>query len=377
VARIEEEEEEDEKKEEVEVEMRHRTSEEWSSFSGRASNSLSSLGHYPFSFRHPPRGKHIVQGSPPFVFSRSTATPHSKSTSIRATRETRSTGNVETTSHASSPSGALTSRQRPSSFELSPHEHVRGMSIPSRHPVAGAISRRRAGNVPVSPTSVKGLTATGTSPQQQAFEEHCQHLRASVRSEDGRSSRSCNRRLMARSRRASAKIRWASFLGLRNGSTASLARIGSAFRSRSRSRHASSGSGGTGTGSGASSRHNSHVSLSNVSLALGRARAQSLIHGIGSASRSSLELVLGRTSGGPGPGAVRLSGGESSDASEGALSNPESHTFGVPVVGGAGISALPRRVGGARARARLRAIRIVHRRRPCRRGRARRRQRRP
>jgi hypothetical protein len=79
-----------------------------------------------------------------------------------------------------------------------------------------------------------------------------------------------------------------SLLGSRNGSATTLARIGSAFRSRSRSRNTSSGS-----GSGESSRHNSHVSVSNASLALGCVRAHSLIQGIGSASRSSIELVLG------------------------------------------------------------------------------------
>ena len=63
----------------------------------------------------------------------------------------------------------------------------------------------------------------------------------------------------------------ASLLGLRNGSTASFARFGSAFRSRLHSRHTSSLFGGT--VSGASSQHNKRVSVSNVSLALGRARA--------------------------------------------------------------------------------------------------------
>ena len=82
----------------------------------------------------------------------------------------------------------------------------------------------------------------------------------------------------------------ASLLGSRNGSATSLARISGAFRSRSRSRNESSGSA---SGSGGSSRHNSHVSVSSASLALGRARAHSLIQGIGGASRSSIELVLG------------------------------------------------------------------------------------
>jgi hypothetical protein len=91
----------------------------------------------------------------------------------------------------------------------------------------------------------------------------------------------------------------------------------------------------------------SHVSVSSASLALRRARAHSLIQGIGGASRSSIELVLGRIpqpSSPPATGAVRLGDRSDVDGSEGALSNPESHTFGLPVVGGAG-SLLPRRAG--------------------------------
>ena len=69
-------------------------------------------------------------------------------------------------------------------------------------------------------------------------------------------------------------------------------------------------------------------------------RAYNLIQGIGSASRSSIELFLGRI---PQPGspltigAMRL--GDTSD-----VGNPESHTFGLSVVGDAG-SLLPRRAG--------------------------------
>jgi hypothetical protein len=80
-------------------------------------------------------------------------------------------------------------------------------------------------------------------------------------------------------------------------------------------------------------------------LALGRARAHSPIQGIGGASRSSIELVLGHmTSSPPATGAVRLGNMSNVDGSEGVLNNPESHTFGLPVVGGGG-SLLPRRAG--------------------------------
>ncbi|KAH9172425.1 hypothetical protein EDB89DRAFT_2242881 [Lactarius sanguifluus] len=373
----------DDEAEEVEFEEEEaqpRTSDEPSSFSGRASNSLSSLGQpipgrYPFSFRHPGRGGSISStGSPPFAFSRATATPQSKSTSTRASRETRSTGNVETTTNASSSPDANSpvSVGAASSSAYSP-DPISGMPMPPRHPTAGASGRQRAGTVPipVSPTPAGAITATRPRQQATLFDEHQhqQHFRTeSIGSgsdhEDEHASRSAqpspDGSLEARERedsvgllspsppssQSSPRVSLLSSRS-RNGSAASLARIGGAFRSRSRSRHTSSGS-GTGSGSGASSRHNSHVSLSSVSLALGghRARAHSLIQSIAGASHSSVELVLGRTPSSQ-PGAVRLGDISDADASAsdgGALSNPENHTFGMPVVGGAG-TALPRRAG--------------------------------
>jgi hypothetical protein len=83
---------------------------------------------------------------------------------------------------------------------------------------------------------------------------------------------------------------------------------------------------------------------------LSHAHTESLIHDIGSVSWSSIELVLGCMSG-PGPGVIQLSGsGELSDVSEGSSmpsSNPESHMFGMPIVGRAGTTALPQCSGGA------------------------------
>jgi hypothetical protein len=64
---------------------------------------------------------------------------------------------------------------------------------------------------------------------------------------------------------------------------------------------------------------------------------------------SSIELVLGHMpSSPPATGTVRLGDTSDLDGSEGALSNPESHTFGLPVVGGAG--GLLSRRAGVRAR---------------------------
>jgi hypothetical protein len=124
----------------------------------------------------------------------------------------------------------------------------------------------------------------------------------------------------------------ASFLGSRNGSATSLTRIGGAFRSRSRLRNTSSDSGsGSGSGNGGSSRHNSHVLVSHASLALGRVRAHNLIQGIGGASRSSIELVLGHMPSSPSAtGTVRLGDMSDVDGSKGALSKPESIRLACP-----------------------------------------------
>jgi hypothetical protein len=356
--------------EEEEGDFQPRSSEEPSSFSGRASNSLSSLGQpipsrYPFAFRHPARGGSMSStGSPPFAFSRTVATPQSKSTSTRGSHDTRSTGNVETAS-SSPEAGSPVSVAPPSSSAHSPQDQVRGMPMPPRHPAAGAGGRQRPNTAPgpASPTP-GGLSATRP---RQTFEQP-RHLRPDSGAsdelleserEDDRASRSGqpspDGSLEAREREDSVGLLSphssqpsprASLLGSRNGSATSLARISGAFRPRSRSRNTSSGSG---TGS-ASSRHNSHVSVSSASLALGRARAHSLIHSIGGASRSSIELVLGRVGqpGSPATRAMRLGDSSDADGSEGALTNPESHTFGLPPIVG-GPSMLPRRAG-ARAR---------------------------
>jgi hypothetical protein len=176
-------EDEDGGEEEVEEDFNPWSSEEPSSFSGRASNSLSSLGQpipsrYPFAFRHPARGGSMSStGSPPFAFSRATATPQSKSTSTRESHETRSTGNMETAS--SSPSGSTTSAVSPSSSVPSTQD-VRGMPMPPRHPAAaGGRHLPSTAPNPVSPTPAGGLTA---SRSRQTFEGHCQ-LRQSIGSE--------------------------------------------------------------------------------------------------------------------------------------------------------------------------------------------------
>src|SRR5258707_8708849 len=131
-----EEEEEEEGEEEEHQDLNPQSSEEPSSFSGRASNSLSSLGQpipsrYPFAFRHPARGGSMSStGSPPFAFSRATATPQSKSTSTRESRETRSSGNAgRKTASSSPPAGSPVSAGSPTSAAPNPQD-VRGSPIP-------------------------------------------------------------------------------------------------------------------------------------------------------------------------------------------------------------------------------------------------------
>jgi hypothetical protein len=236
------------------------------------------------------------------------------------------------------------------------------MPMPPCHP--GADSRQRPSTAPSPVSLTPAGSITATRPRQ-TFEGHCRQLRQSIGSEvvpesdreDGRPSRlgqpSPDGSLEVQEREDSVGFLFppssqlnpkASVLGSHNGSVTSLARIGGAFCSRSRSRNPSLGSG---SGSGGKSRHNSHVSVSSASLALGRARAHSLSHGISGASRSSIELVLGHVSqpeSPPATGAVRLGDTSDVDGSEGALSNPESYTFGLPVVGSAS-SLLPRHIG--------------------------------
>jgi hypothetical protein len=256
-----------------------------------------------------------------------------------ANRTTRSTGNAETTTASSSPSGGSpTSAVSPTSFVPSPQD-VRGMPTSPRRPAAeGGRQRPSTAPSPVSPTPTGGLTATRP---RQTFEGRRQ-LRQSIGSEvlqepdreDDRASRSGqpspDGSLEAREREDSVGLLSpsssqpsprASLLGSRNGSATSLARISGASRSRSRSRNEISGSG---SGSGGNSRHNSYFSVSNASLALERARAHSLIQCIGGASRSSIELVLGHMpSSPPATGVVRLGDTSDVEGSEGALSNPD------------------------------------------------------
>ena len=123
-------------------------------------------------------------------------------------------------------------------------------------------------------------------------------------------------------------------VGSRSACATSLTRISSVFRSCSRSRNIGTGSG---SGSGGSSPRNSHVSVSSASLALGPTGPHSLIQAL-----AALRDLT--SSSPPATGAVLPDDASDADGSEGALRDSESHTFGLPVVGGAA-SLLPRGTG--------------------------------
>ncbi|KAF8482280.1 hypothetical protein F5888DRAFT_1847754 [Russula emetica] len=197
--------------------------------------------------------------------------------------------------------GTPTSAVSPTSSVLSP-QGVRGMPMAPCHPAAGGGCQLPSTvPSPVSPTLAGGLTATRPW---QTFEGYLQQLHHSIGSE-----------VLPESDREDDCAR----LGqpLPDGSLEAREReysISGAFRSRSRS--------------------------------LGCAHAHCLIQGFGGTSWFSIELVLGHMPQPSSPlatGAVRLGVTSDVDGSEGALSNLESHTFGLSVAGG--VSLLPWRAG--------------------------------
>ncbi|KAF8499709.1 hypothetical protein F5888DRAFT_104910 [Russula emetica] len=227
--------------------------------------------------------------------------------------------------------GTPTSAVSPTSSVLSP-QGVRGMPMAPCHPAArGGCQLPSTVPSPVSPTLAGGLTATRPW---QTFEGYLQQLHQSIGSEvllESDREDDCARlgqplpdgSLEAREREYSVGLLSppssqlsprASLLSSRNSSLTFFTWISGAFRSRSRS--------------------------------LGCAHAHCLIQGFGGTSWFSIELVLGHMPQPSSPlatGAVRLGVTSDVDGSEGALSNLESHTFGLSVAGG--VSLLPWRAG--------------------------------
>ncbi|KAI0033213.1 hypothetical protein K488DRAFT_85134 [Vararia minispora EC-137] len=376
-------------------EYERRTSAEQPSTSGRASNSLSSLGQpipgrYPFTFRHPARGGSLSSAgafsssTPSHAHSHSRHTPQSKSTSSNtgASRISRSTGNGESSTSDSPLSAAIPDVPSPAGISAR-------MPMPPRHPAAPR-GRGRAGTVPAptSPTpaaygQTRVRTGTHTSESGTDVERSVLYeseletsvlgpLDLGVGDDDALSHRSDTRshHSDARSHRShrsgaprtgSASPSPSSLLALEREGEDSVGLLSartssSGLRSRrssgtgSRSRH-SSGPGSrsprsSGPGSrspGLGSRRSSgprHSSPSSVSLERIRQRTQSLIQSIGSASRSSIEGVRSRTQ-----SLVRIRDAETDqDQDQGAYtsedggragtgSEAENYTFGVPAPG--------------------------------------------
>jgi hypothetical protein len=183
------------------------------------------------------------------------------------------------------------------------------MPMPPCHPAAaGGRQRPSTAPSPASPTPA-GLTATRP---RQTFEGRRQ-LRQSIGlevlhesdREDDRPSHlgqpSPDGSLEAREREDSVGLvsppssqpsPRVSLFGSRNSSATSLTRISGTFRSRSRSRNTKHWLRLRQRWKLTITRMSQYL-LSSASLALGRARAHSLIQGIGGASRSSIELILG------------------------------------------------------------------------------------
>jgi hypothetical protein len=253
-----------EEEEEEEEDINPWSSEEPSSLSGYASNSLSSLGqpipsHCPFALCHQARGGSTSStGPPPFASSHA-----GKGTSTRKSHETRSAGNIETAS--SSPSGGSpTLAASPTSSVPSTQDVARDMPMPPCHPAAGRqrvnAPRRHQALSPLHQRAV--LRPHGHDKHSRGTVSSC--IRASDwKSYTGLTARTTahpawdslrpmgHRSLEARGREDSVGLPSlpssqpsprASLHGSCNGGSTSLARISGAFHPRSHSRNTSLGS---------------------------------------------------------------------------------------------------------------------------------------
>ncbi|KAJ3979955.1 hypothetical protein F5890DRAFT_807692 [Lentinula detonsa] len=345
-----------------------------SSGSGRASNSMSSLGHpvssrYPFQFRHPTRGASYSSGVP------SHATPPSNGHSIasRFSQNTRSTGNRESVDSHSPRSHYTSGSDAASPISMS------GLPMPPRHPQQyQGRGRARAGTVPVpsvqsSPSidfprraRVRGRNSDPyhTSEPEPALWssdlEHEDDLEDDSRIEDSRIEDSIMDSRIEDSimeqpepEGSQEAAEGEDVVGLLSPSGVPSPRTSfSALRHRastlSSHHHRSSGAGsGSGSRSGSNSRTNSHSGSSSGSRSRAgsmsvvmsvRSRAQSLMQNVSSASRSSLELVQDAMRSRANSSMARLeedspyysdrTHSRSASGSDGLMSSQENYTFG-------------------------------------------------
>ncbi|KAF9074125.1 hypothetical protein BDP27DRAFT_1214782 [Rhodocollybia butyracea] len=365
-------EEDEEEDEDEEEESGVNTSEDPSSSSGRASNSMSSLGHpvssrYPFQFRHPTRGTSPSSGVPS-----SFASPPSNGQSIasRLSQNTRSTRNRESTDSHSPRSHYTTS----SSDAASPMS-MSGLPMPPRHPQPyQGRGRARAGTVPVpsipSSPSIDFPRGARTRPR------HSEPYRSSSpepaiwssdleHDDDPEDDSRVEHSIMEQpepegSQEAAEGDDVVGLLSPSNRPSPRTSFTAISLRHRAStlsSHHRRSFGGGSGSGSasgsrsGSNSRTNSNSGSSSgsrsrpgsISVAMSvRSRAQSLMQNVSSASRSSLDLVQGAMRSRANSSMARLeedspyssdrTHSRSASGSDGLMSSSqENYTFGQPV----------------------------------------------
>ncbi|KAJ7276691.1 hypothetical protein C8J57DRAFT_1310065 [Mycena rebaudengoi] len=320
--------------------------------SGRASGSMSSLGHpvtsrYPFQFRRPARGTSGSSGAASHI---SPASNNTRSTQSRVSQATQSTGNRES-SDSHSP------RSHTASSDHERHNSASGIPMPPRHPQQGR-SRVRAGTVPVasgssSPSSPvdfpragrartrtrmdSGVTdafgAAAIVPHGASDAEHdAAEMEQAVEPAESEGSHEAEREdilgLLTLSAGPSPK---SSIAALRHRAS-NLSHHRRGFGSQSGSSHSR-----THSHSGSSSSRSRAGSIS-ISV---RSRAQSMLQNIGAASQSSLELVQGAMRLRANSSMARLeedssdartnSHSRSGSASDALPSSGENHTFGHPL----------------------------------------------
>ncbi|KAJ7641729.1 hypothetical protein FB45DRAFT_361259 [Roridomyces roridus] len=136
--------------------------------SGRASGSMSSLGHpvvsrYPFQFRRPARGASSSSGAASHMTpnTRSTQSQATHSTQSRVSQATQSTGNRESSDSQSPRSQNTSSSGGPVGSQRHNSAGAGVIPMPPRHPQQGR-SRNRAGTVPV-PASSSSSSASSPS----------------------------------------------------------------------------------------------------------------------------------------------------------------------------------------------------------------------
>ncbi|KAG1843186.1 hypothetical protein F4604DRAFT_1596954 [Suillus subluteus] len=318
----------------------------------RTSGSMSSLGQpvssrYPFQLRRPTRGGSVSSAAGTHSTPKTHPSTNTRSTESRTSNSTQSTGNCDTSSESPNSHGVSSGLSSPSSGYGSP------IPMPPRHPQPGR-GRARAGTVPVlsspSPTPIVYTTPIRSrvdSDHTETFggggyesflsEEVDDDDEAEEEEEEEAEDLDDEPQMMEQPvpegpHEAAEGEDSVGLLGVGPRSPKS-SMVSSRRRRghRSDSGHSQSGRSRSGSRSGSSSsRAGSAV----------RSRTQSLIQGIGAASRSSLDLVQSIRSR-ANSSMARLeedmafsSDSRSRSGSEGVHSSNENYTFGVkPPVG--------------------------------------------